>query len=59
MHEKVPYLFQNENQKTPTVPFDKTGNSSKTDCALLNQAQPRLALCLIKYSKQIVILPDS
>ncbi len=59
MQEGCRYLFPNENQHTPTIPFDKTGTNNKIDTALFNQAQPRLAICLRKHSQLIVILPDS
>jgi hypothetical protein len=59
MHESGNNLYKTEIHETPTVPFDKKGASDKTESALLNKVQPRLAICLMKYAQLVVILPDS
>ena len=59
MQEGGRYLFPCENQKTPSTPIEKTGTTNKTDSAFLNQTHPILAICLIKHSQLVVILPDS
>lgn len=58
-NEWTEYIIPTQNQKTPTIQFDKTGANKKIFSDLLNQSQPRLALCLMKYSQVAVILPDS
>ena len=52
-------LYPSVSQHTAFISFDKTGTNQKDVSVFLNLAQPRLAICLLKHSQLIVILPDS
>ena len=52
-------LSPSVNQQTASISFDKTGTNKNSVFGVLNQAQPRQAICLLKHSQLIVILPDS